>query len=152
MEWPEVPAWDNADSVAWSGLQTLLLKGPDWSRLRSLALRISYLPHFVPDTLKFLEAFQSTALKEVSLELVAAVSVTVLIRPLLSHGAIGASELEDDRRLQRPLLRFPSFRIVWIMEKLRANRLSFWNGLLGMQFPLLHQRGRLTVEAKEGEF
>ena len=99
-----------------------------------------------------METFQCAALKEVLLEPVAAVSVAVLIRPLLSHGDIGASGSEDDQRLERALLKFPSSRIVWIMEKLRSNRLSFWNDVLGRQFPALHQRGGLAVKAGEGEF
>ena len=130
--------------------------GPDafsnlsgWSRLRSLVLRFHHGGRALTGVVKLLEEFHGPELREVVLELEPATSIPTILRDLSfdSHDQPG---YDARKELEDRLLRVPHLSMTWVSPPLRRH--SFWACELSKRFPVLSQRGALTLKSQPGDF
>ena len=119
----------------------------DWPRLRSLTLRLwSSESEQITSGITFLKDFQhlTRTLKEVTVE-VYEKAVVPVAKNLARHADL-CSELDHT------LLEFSHPLLVWNMAGPFISGTSFWIEELGKLFPVLFQRGALTVAPNKGKF
>ena len=115
----------------------------NWPRLQSLTLKMLFSrSEDIRDGIVFLKDFHHLALKEVSVEVHE--GVLMFTQDLARHAYL-CGELE------RTLLKFSQVRLVWILDVVPLGRNSSRIQEIENRFPLLLQRGALTVAPNTGK-
>ena len=121
-----------------------------WPRLRSLVLKFHFrTANDVADVIVFLKQFAFSTLTDVIVELqMPHTSISETINRIVSDKAAPGKFKE----LEQTLFRFPQPGMVCLVNKLHEGRNSFRTRELGKSFPMLLQRGALTLTSKIGVY
>ena len=86
------------------------------------------------------------------LELEPATSIPTILRDLSfdSHASHDQPGRDAQKELEDRLLRFPHLSMAWVSPPLRRH--AFWVCELSKRFPVLSQRGALTLKSQPGDF
>lgn len=117
----------------------------NWPQLRSLALKLwlsSSNDSEIRDGIKFLEGFYHLALKDVTIEVHEGAFISTTQN--LARRAVLFGDLEHT------LLRFSQVHLVWVIYGFPVGRNSSWAQETKYRFPMLLQRGALTVIPNTG--
>ena len=118
----------------------------DWSRLRSLVLKLECKIRDIADAVVILDDFSPSTLEDVVVEVW---SESILkVNNTVSFEA-NSRPLQE---LEQSLLRFLRPRLVCLVDRLREGRTSFWIQNVGQYFPALLRGGAFTIAPRTGEY
>ena len=120
-----------------------VLHPSSWPQLRTLVLNLELCHIGVSDAIAALKDFPLSTLKDIPVELRCS-SIWDVNSELFDSPSLGLE-------LEQTLLRFPTPKVIILVDDLRLSRGSFWTQEIGKDyFPVLLQRGAFKVTYKTG--